>query len=94
MKKYPSAPAFMLILLIVVCWAAQALAAAAVARISKEDLKGKLGAADLIIIDVRTDRDWDSSDLKIRGAVRENPGIVDFWAENYPKDKTIVLYCA
>lgn len=94
MKKYPNFLARIFILVLVGYCAAQAVAAETVPRISKEDLKAKLGSADVVIIDVRTDRDWESSDLKIKGAIRENPGIVDFWADNYPKDKTIVLYCA
>jgi len=38
--------------------------------------------------------DWTGSDLKIRGAVREDPLAVDSWANKYPKDKTLVFYCA
>ena len=48
---------------------------------------------DLIIIDVRLERDWKSSSLKIRGAVWEDFLDVDTWAQKYPKNKTIVLYC-
>jgi hypothetical protein len=38
--------------------------------------------------------DWADSDLKIKGAVREDPKVFESWANKYPKDKTIVLYCA
>jgi hypothetical protein len=65
-----------------------------VPRITKEDLIKMLGAADLVIVDVRVDKDWTSSDSKIRGAVRENPKDIDSWAKKYPKDKTLVFYCA
>ncbi len=62
--------------------------------ITKEELKSKLGNPHWVIIDVRLGKDWTSSDLKIKGAIRENPEAVDSWARKYPKDKTLVLYCA
>ena len=52
-----------------------------------------LGNPDLVIIDVRIERDWKSSPLKIKGAVWEDFMDVEKWAQKYPKDKTIVLYC-
>ena len=52
-----------------------------------------LNSPDLIIIDVRRERDWKSSSLKIRGATWEDFLDVELWAQKYPKDKTIVLYC-
>lgn len=63
-------------------------------RIGKDDLKAMLGAADTSIIDVRAVTDWWGSSLKIQGAIRENPNNVDSWASNYPKDRTLILYCA
>ncbi len=64
-------------------------------RISKEDLKGMMGNPDIVIIDVRAGHDWTESKEKIQGAIREDPGKkTTAWAEKYPKDKTIVLYCA
>lgn len=65
----------------------------AVPRMSKDELKANLDNKDFVIIDVRTPRDYDKSDYRIIGAVRENPMDVTFWY-NYPKDKTMVLYCA
>lgn len=62
-------------------------------RISKEELKANLDNMNVVIIDVRTPKDYDKSDYKIKGAVRENPMDVTFWF-NYPKDKKMVLYCA
>lgn len=64
-----------------------------VPRMTKEELKANLDNRDFIIIDVRTPKDYDSSDRKIADAIRENPMDVTFWAA-YPKDKTLVLYCA
>jgi rhodanese-related sulfurtransferase len=65
-----------------------------VPRMTKDELKAMLGNPDLIIIDVRYGRDWTDSDLKIKGAVREDPEAFDSWANKYSKDKTIVFYCA
>ncbi len=65
-----------------------------VPRISKEELKGELGNASLVLLDVRAGKDWTASDVKIQGAVREDPKDFEAWASKYPKDKKIVLYCA
>jgi rhodanese-related sulfurtransferase len=70
-----------------------AIAAADVPKITGEELKTMLGSPDLIIIDVRIERDWKKSNLKIPGAVWEDFLEVETWAKKYPKDKTIVLYC-
>ena len=64
-----------------------------VPKISKEELNAMLDNPDLIIIDVRRERDWKSSSMKIRGAVWEDFLDVETWAQKYPKNKTIVLYC-
>jgi hypothetical protein len=63
-------------------------------RMTKDELKGMLGNPDLVIVDVRYGKDWTDSHLKIKGAVREDPKVFESWANKYPKDKTIVLYCA
>ena len=63
-----------------------------VPRISKEDLKEMLGKPDVVIQDVRAGSDWNASAVKVKGAVREEDDKVDSWIENYPKDKTLVLY--
>lgn len=68
--------------------------AADVSRMTKDELKAKLGNEDVVILDVRSPSDWEKSDLKIRGAVREDPVNPDAWQEKYQKDKTYVLYCA
>lgn len=65
-----------------------------VPRITKEELKGLLGNPDVVVLDVRTNSDWKSSDYKIKGAVRESKSKVSEWAEKYSKDKKLVLYCA
>jgi hypothetical protein len=63
-------------------------------RITKEELKDQLGAADVVLLDVRAGKDWSSSELKIKGAVRADPKDFDSWDSKYPKEKKIVLYCA
>ncbi len=70
------------------------LKAQEVPRITPGELASRLGQPDLIVLDVRAEADWKSSDKKILGAVREDPGLVGKWASNYPKEKTFVLYCA
>lgn len=59
-----------------------------------ETLAQMLGNPDLVILDVRTGRDWTSSAKKIKGAKRAAPGDFATWSGQYAKDKKIVLYCA
>jgi hypothetical protein len=63
-------------------------------RITKEELKSMLGDPNLVIVDVRRDRDWNSSEYKIKGAVRGNPDPdkVESWASRYGSDNTFVVY--
>ncbi len=72
---------------------AEALAAG-VPRISKEDLLAMMAKPDVIIIDVRLSGDVAESGSKIKGAVREDPQKVETWMDKYPRDKTLVFYCA
>ena len=78
----------------ILCMLAQMAIAAEVPRMTKEELKAKLDNPDVVIVDVRAGKDWKGSEFKIKGAVRENPAKFSSWAEKYPKDKTLVLYCA
>ena len=74
---------------------AEMACAAEVPRMSKEELKSMLDNAEVIVLDVRASGDWDSSKIKIQGALREDPNkSTKSWADKYSKDKTIVLYCA
>ena len=61
---------------------------------TKEQLLPLLGKPNVIVIDVRTNYDWDNSKAKITGAVREEGMKFASWMNKYPKDKTLVLYCA
>ncbi len=79
-------------LLMVVSWSCATAQEAP--RVDKETLKSWLGNPEVVIIDVRQPKDWQGSDKKIQGAVREAPNEVKTWAATLPKDKKIVLYCA
>jgi hypothetical protein len=65
-----------------------------VPTISAAGLAARISRGDVIIIDVRMAVEWESSTTKIKGAVWEDPRYFAQWAEKYPKEKTIVLYCA
>jgi hypothetical protein len=66
-----------------------------VPKMTKEELKSLLGNPGVIVLDVRITDDWKNSDSKIKGALREDPE-KDYrtWTSKYPKDKTLVFYCA
>ena len=63
-----------------------------VPRMTKEDLKALLEKGDVILLDLRSGKDWKSSEFKLPKAIREDPGKVASWAKKYPKEKTLVLY--
>ncbi len=65
-----------------------------VPRMTKEDLQSLMAKPDVMVIDVRAQVDWEGDTLMIKGAVREDPTTVNTWMEKYPKDKTLVFYCA
>ena len=71
-----------------------AVAWAAVSRMTKEELRPVLGSPDVVIVDVRTGQDWKASEEKIPGAIRVDSAEVENLATTYPKDKTLVFYCA
>jgi predicted sulfurtransferase len=79
--------------LVMLAWMSAA-SAAEVPRMTKEELKSMLTDDNVLILDVRAGRDWSGSEFKIQGAVRVDPEKVDTWADNHPKDKKVVLYCA
>lgn len=60
--------------------------------VDKDTVSSWLGRPDILILDVRTPRDWADSTQKIKGAVRQDPGKVHEWGKTLPPDKTIVLY--
>ena len=70
------------------------VSAASVPLMSTDELKSRLGDADLVVLDVRAGRDWSGSNEKIAGSERVKTRGANQWVMNYPKDKEIVLYCA
>jgi len=95
MNRYLKIKNFLIVLPLLILLAGPSLSfAIEVATITKEELKAQLDSSDVTILDVRTGKDWKSSEFKIKGAVRANPNEFDKWAETYPKDKKFVLYCA
>ena len=68
--------------------------AADVPRMTVEELKAVLGNDNVVVLDVRSGRDWNSSEFKIQGAKRAEPGKINNWDGTYPKDNTVVIYCA
>jgi len=70
------------------------VAQSGVATMTKEELRAKLDSPDVVIIDVRLGKDWKASEEKIKGAMRVDPAEVESVAAKYPKDITLVLYCA
>ena len=63
-------------------------------RMTKEELKTMIDNTDLVVVDVRSGRDWKSSESKIKNAVRGEPYKAESWEGKYDKSKTYVLYCA
>ena len=65
-----------------------------VPTMSKDELKSQLDSGKVVVLDVRSGRDWGSSEFKIKGAVRAPGGELKKWSGDYKKDQTLVLYCA
>ncbi len=62
-------------------------------RITKEELKAKLGDPAVTVIDVRYKANWKKSGQKITKAVREDPNEISSWVGKYKKDQMLVFYC-
>jgi len=63
-----------------------------VPRITKEELKEILGQPGVVLLDCRPEAQWQVSEMKLPGAVHEDPADVKSWAHKYPKDAKIVIY--
>jgi len=72
----------------------EAESADTVPTMTQEQAKSMLGNPEVIFVDVRAPKDWDASGSKIKGAEREDPSNISSWAEKYPKEKTLLFYCA
>jgi len=96
MRKIPSWTAIACLIGFVLAGCVQNLAPdAKIPRMIKEELKSLLDNPEVAILDVRIADEWKKTNLKIKGAVREDPE-KDYrsWASKYPKDKTLVFYCS
>lgn len=81
------------LLITIMFFTATPLIGGSVPTMDKDELKALIGSDKLVILDVRTGRDWSTSEFKIKDAVRSEDGVVAA-AGNYSKDHTFVLYCA
>ena len=61
-------------------------------RMTKEELKTHLGKSDLVILDVRLEKQWESSDSKIPGASHLKEEAVKSWAKVNDRNRIYVLY--
>jgi rhodanese-related sulfurtransferase len=80
--------------IILACVSVLPAAAANVPLMSKEEARANLGSSALFILDVRTRRQWETSQHKIPGAHWMPKEKIDLWAGNLPRNKTILIYCA
>ena len=60
--------------------------------ITVSQLLKNLGNPNLVTVDVRDTNDWQSSNYKIKGAVRRIPEEFESWSRELPQDKILVLY--
>ena len=58
------------------------------------ELKARIGDPSTLVLDVRSDGHWNTSDQKIKGALRVDPDDFNSWVGLFPKSRTIVFYCA
>lgn len=68
--------------------------AGSVSVITKETLKQWMDSGSVAVLDARQGRDWKSSEFKIKGAFRADPGKISDWKGQFSKDKKLVIYCA
>ncbi len=83
----------LMFLIVLMAFGTSPLFAASVPTMDKDELKALLGSENLVILDVRQGRDWGTSEFKIQDALRIDDQDLSV-VETYPKDHTIVLYCA
>jgi len=62
-------------------------------RIDPEELKRRMESGELVtILDVRAPEAWETSDRKIRGAIRRNAANLNL-DTSWPKERLTVTYC-
>lgn len=94
MRRYISTIGILCFTLLYAACAGSPVYSADLKTISKEELKAMLDEPGLVILDVRPEKDWKASALRVKGAVWRDFEAVETWASEYPKDQKIVLYCA
>ncbi len=62
--------------------------------ITKDKLLSLMNDDTVVIIDVRRQKHWDGSEHKIKGAVRLNFEKFFEALAQYPKENTLIVYCA
>lgn len=80
-------------IILILMFLATSATAGSVSTMDKDQLKSLLGNDDVVVLDVRTGKDWSTSEFKIQNALRlkgKDLSVVD----KYSKDHTFVLYCA
>jgi hypothetical protein len=81
------------LVLAMVLAAAAPAAGAEISSIAPEKLEEMLGAPDLIVVDVRSDGQRESSGKKIRSAITVQSNQLESWSKDMPTGGRIVLYC-
>jgi hypothetical protein len=61
-------------------------------RVTKEQIKDRIGTPDFLLLDVRPSEQWRATQVKLPGAVHEDPEDVKAWAGKYEKNLQIVTY--
>ncbi|MBW2617461.1 MAG: hypothetical protein JRC92_01120 [Deltaproteobacteria bacterium] len=64
------------------------------ALMSVAELSRIIDQPETVIIDVRSEKTFNASSEKIKGAKREDPHKVMAWYKKYLQEKIIVTYCA
>ena len=68
------------------------VSASGISIISTNQLNLMLRNSEIAVIDVRSSKDWQSSKVKIKGAVRGSPKNFESWSNDFSKDKVLILY--
>jgi hypothetical protein len=63
-------------------------------KVTKEQIKDLVGTRGFFLLDVRPNEQWNATQVKLPGAVHEDPEDVKDWVYKYQKDAKIVTYCA
>ena len=81
-----------LVLLLSLFWVST-LVAGSVQTMDKDELKALLGSDNLVILDVRSGKDWSSSEFMVQNAIRVDEKDLSV-ADKYAKSDIFVLYCS